>query len=58
MTVDARRQRQRDSIVAAAAAGDVARATALLAEHLMEFPEDHDLLASAADSARIIAKGR
>ena len=44
MSTDTRRQRQCDSIVTAAAAGDVARATALLAEHLIEFPEDAGLL--------------
>ena len=44
MTRDRRRLRQRDTIVAAAAAGDQARATALLAEHVAEFPDDERLL--------------
>jgi hypothetical protein len=52
MTRDRRRLRQRDTIVAAAAAGDRARATALLAEHLAEFPQDHDLLAGDRDGER------
>ena len=44
MTTETRRQRQRTAILAAAAAGDQARATALLAEHVIEFPEDARLL--------------
>ena len=44
MTPATRRQRQRDTIAGAAAGGDVARATALLAEHVVEFPEDAGLL--------------
>lgn len=44
MTARTRRQRQRDAILAAAAAGDRARATALLAEHVIEFPQDERLL--------------
>ena len=44
MTREVRRQRQRASIERAAAAGDLARASALLAEHLIDFPEDDGLL--------------
>jgi DNA-binding GntR family transcriptional regulator len=44
MTTESRRQRHGETIIAAAAAGDVARATALLAEHIIEFPEDATLL--------------
>lgn len=44
MTREIRRQRQRTIIVQAAAAGDLARASALLAEHVIEFPQDVDLL--------------
>lgn len=44
MTGEIRRQRQRASIERAAAAGDLARASALLAEHLIDFPEDAHLL--------------
>ena len=44
MTSEIRRQRQRATIERAAAAGDLARASALLAEHVIEFPEDGDLL--------------
>ena len=44
MTREIRRQRQRTIIVRAAAAGDLARASALLAEHVIEFPQDNDLL--------------
>ena len=40
MSADTRRQRQRDAILAAATAGDHAKATALLAEHLLEFGDD------------------
>jgi len=44
VTTESRRQRQRNAILSAAAAGDHARATALLAEHAIEFPEDRQLL--------------
>ena len=44
MTGEIRRQRQRRSIQCAAAAGDLARASALLAEHVIDFPQDTDLL--------------
>ena len=44
MTREIRRQRQRTIIVRAAAAGDLARASALLAEHVIEFPQDKHLL--------------
>ena len=44
MTAEIRRQRQRRTIERAAAAGDLARASALLAEHVIEFPQDTDLL--------------
>ena len=40
MSREIRRLRQRDTIVALAAAGELDRATALLAEHLIEFPDD------------------
>ena len=49
MTTESRRQRQRHAILAAAAAGDQARATALLAEHATEFPEDEHLLELVSD---------
>jgi hypothetical protein len=52
MTAGTRRQRQREAVVAAAAAGDAARATALLAEHVVEFPDDAGILgASRAEAA-------
>ena len=44
MNAESRRQRQRQAILAAAAVGDGPRATALLAEHAIEFPEDGHLL--------------
>lgn len=56
MTREIRRQRQRTIIVRAAAAGDLARASALLAEHVIEFPHDHDLL-DPCTSAHIAADG-
>ena len=40
MSREIRRLRQRETIVALAAAGELDRATALLAEHLTEFPDD------------------
>lgn len=49
MTSEIRRQRQRTIIVRAAAAGDLARASALLAEHVIEFPQDVDLLDDESD---------
>ncbi len=49
MTSGSRRQRQRQAILAAAVAGDQARATALLAEHAMEFPQDEHLLELVPD---------
>ena len=51
MTTGSRRQRQQEAILAAAAAGDQSRATALLAEHAIEFPEDEHLLDPVPDRA-------
>jgi DNA-binding GntR family transcriptional regulator len=39
-----RRQRQRREIAAACEAGDDTRATALAREHLVDFPDDEEVL--------------
>jgi hypothetical protein len=51
MTAGTRRHRQRETILTAADAGDATRATALLAEHVLEFPEDAGLLDGVATVA-------